>query len=226
MEDNIINTLFKSLETFIQKNELEKAKNLLIENKTKFDHEVYLYNLGVVHAKMEDLPLARFYMEQSLKEGFSSLESVKNLKHIKEKLEVVALEEPKSFFDYTSYFSHQAPSSLYVSISLGLLLIILFYRKKFQTKLSLAFAILFALNPLGYKLLILDSYKESVILQARYVYSVPSKMLGPSHEIPSGIKLILGKKYKNWVRIEYPNELKGWISSDDLLTLKENNEFL
>lgn len=197
----------------------QKAIEYLRRNKERFDPALYHYNLGVNHARKNELALGRFHFEKAKAQGFYSPRLRDGLRHIKEVSGVSVLEEKGAAADYM--YDWALSSSMYTgfNISLILLIILLTQIKKIShwwLKILLA---LIALTPAGGQLYIKSLYSQAVILEKKAVLAGPSAIFEQSQELLPAMKVSLSKDYNGWRYVVSPSSHAGWIRSGKLKEL-------
>lgn len=182
------------------------------------DTGLWHYNMGTVHAEMNNWPMARYHFLLADEAGFSSKELRQNQEMAESKLEVPRLEQPLATSDYlvkTAMVANQGPL-----MTLGLIFLIIglwLLKKKPRFKSAVVFVIAVA-TPLLIDLWI-DAWPKKIVTVTKAVYEGPSALFEIRGEIPAGV-LVLTNTKGEWEEIIFPSRFSGWIKSDGLKRLE------
>ncbi len=193
----------------------DQAKDVLIENKVKFQKGLFHYNLGTVLYKQEQFAAARYHFEKALLNGFYQNESIHNLFVVKKKIQAETYEKPVTYEGhfYLSVLSY--PTSFFVSLTL-LFILATVLAKKHISRYVLVFLLFISLFPIGIKSYTDTFHHKAVTLSEISVYEGPSGIFSESSSLPAGIKVILGKQKDGWIYIKYPLQFSGWVKREKL----------
>lgn len=217
MEDTTIKDILKTVEDLHRQNDYSGAKKLLEGHKSELDPGVWHFNLGVLNAKLDQWPLARFHFLMAEKNGYSGNEILRNQKIVEEKLEIQKLEKPLSTADYLRKGALIGSEGIFLSVSfIFLILGIISLWKKSGAKVFVMFASL-AILTTGLNFWIL-SWNRSVVINPAPVFEGPSVIFQSRGEIPPGVMIITSKQGE-WEKIVFPSRFDGWIKAADLKEL-------
>lgn len=205
-----------ALETFknYYKNEnYQEALDFLRKNNI-FSNDIQLYNLGLLNFKTQNYSQAKLLLERAKNNGFDSPEVSKLLADSNSSLGIVEAQSANTLKDSLIYNTQRVNVDLLMVSSLIAVLILVINLKRISALfLRIALLIIFIL-PLAWSVVYKLSYNSYIALEDRQVRAGPSRMFDDSFVMPTGIKYIISKKYKNWGYITYPDKYSGWVILD------------
>ncbi len=213
-----MNELLKSLETLYLDGKYEQAQNLLLKNKIEFNEGLFHYNLGTLLAKTGKVAAGRYHFEKAKKDGYVDTKNHNNLEFVKNQLQVNDISSSEEFSDQFIDSALALPVSIYISMTLILLIIfslVIRFKVVMNKYLRLIFFVL-AFSPLAFNQFYLGQKNQAVSLTELKLYEGPSKVYEEKGAVPAGAKLILGRIEKGWVFIERPLDLSGWVKLENL----------
>ncbi len=191
-------------------NELDKAISLIQDNKVIFDSATYHQFLGTSLAKKGDFALARLELEKAKLHGNFDSKINNNIEYIREKLNLVELEETQGFFESLKFSVLNLDGQWLLSISLvTLITIMIFYRR--LNKYLTAAVILFTLIFISLNFINFNQQVYCIALSEKKIFEGPSEIFAEANLIPSGTKYYLGERSGDFVFLEFPSKLQGWI---------------
>lgn len=214
LEDTSIKDLTDTLHSYYSKSQYKEAIEFLKKNSDSINPEIYHYNVGVFYAKSNNWVSARLHFEKAGKEGFLGYELENNLKVTKQNLGINSIESSSSF--QISEALYQAPTQLFVVITLIALITAFATMMKIKKTWLRVIIICFCFSPLAIKSIYLGQ-KSYIVTSDALVYDGPSKNIFEEiQNIPQGIKIRASKKKKDWFFIRYPESFSGWINASSL----------
>lgn len=211
--------LEKEYKNLFESGDYQGAIRLLRANKESFDSALYHYNLGINHARLEQLPLARYHFEKARDNGLYSPELRESLQQVKKLTGAQVMEKKSDLTDYL--YDWTLSSSLYTGFNISLILgIVLMTQLKkiprFWIKLLLA---LIVLTPLAVQVYYKKNYSQAIVMQTKAVLAGPSEIFEQTQELTPGIKISVSENFNGWRRIVAPASHKGWIRAGKLKEL-------
>lgn len=218
MEDTTIEDVLKTVEALHNQKDYEGALRVLKDHQETISSALWHYNMGVIQAKLNHLPEARYHLLMAEKSGLASKELYQNQDLIETKLEIPRLEKALSATDYVIKGSLVASQGIFTF--LGLLFIIagiLSLRKKlgltvFFSSIGTAIVLL-AIN------FWVHSWDQVIVLENSPLREGPSAIFEAREELPAGVKIIV-KREGEWLKVVYPSRFEGWIKDQGLKELK------
>lgn len=211
MENSNTTEMMKSLEASYLKKDYKAAIDSLIANKELLQSGIFHYNLGTLYAKSGNFPAARYQFEKSIEEGFQRKEVYKNLDFVIQKQNLDDLSASNSFVDKTIALQYRWSNSLFISISLCLVIFALLKMKKNGLKTIAPYLfLLLAILPLAWNWGVLKQSKMGIVLIKTEVREGPSKIFEVNKDLEPGMQIVLGEIQNNWVHIIRPEHLAGW----------------
>lgn len=205
---------FKEFNQLYRESQFDEALGWLQKNKEEMDSFVYRYNLGVVYAKKQDLPRARFSFEKAKSEIFFDSSLNHNLSSVVQKMGLTAIENPGRWQDYPYYLNTLVPQSFVWVVAFVLASIFLVIARK-ASKLRLIIGSFVILSFGGAKFLIDSIYPQYIFIEEVKMYEGPSALFDTGRTIPAGAKVMAFKKDESWAKIVYPEGFVSWIMIDD-----------
>jgi tetratricopeptide (TPR) repeat protein len=218
MPEHITTPTAKSLEDTYLGGQYDQAIRMLLEAKDQYPRGQFHYNLGTMHAKQGDLPVARFHLEKSIRLGFTNPHSWHNLEHVREKLEVDDLSTSEGMVDKGMEHLLALSGSGMWCISLVLMVVAVYVAKKkwVEGRARLVLLAVLALAPgLGSELA-LRPMRMGVALKDAQVHEGPSAIYQSKTELKAGSKFIIGQVKDGWSFIARPISISGWVNNQDL----------
>lgn len=195
------------------------------------EHENLYYNLGNSAYKLNQIGLSIWAYEKALKLKPGDKDIKHNLQLANLKIKDRVVESPKFFIvEWFSSLSLVLSSNKWAMVSLlslffGIvaLLVYLFSSKLLFRKSGFYKFILFILvailSLIFAKLTSKQAPKAIVFAYSVTAKSAPSQASNDLFIIHEGIKVSIVDEDENWMQIELPNEMKGWIKKSDLKLL-------
>lgn len=218
MKNNNISDLEKSLESLYLKKDYVQNIELLLKNSEHFGPGQFHYNLGTLHAKLQNFAAARFNLEKAYKLGQIDTKNINNLDYVREQLVVSDVSNSNNRIDNGMNIMVGISPDLYLFCTLLLLLCVsCFWLKKKLTSLStLAVCISLSLIPFLGSKFYFSNFNYAVNLKQIQVYEGPSKVYEKKMEIDAGSKFLITGPTNGWYFIEKPISLSGWIEKKDI----------
>ena len=206
------------METLYTQGDFEGAKELLLSRKGEFSEGLFHYNLGTLYAQQGNFALGRYHLEKALAKNFANKMLFNNLGTVKEELNVLDLGHSENLSEKMIDASLSLPPGLWLTLTLSLLLGLIFALKK---KMIHGFILpgiflLLAGAPFLYSQIYLDKVRYAVVLHDAEIYEGPSRIYSSAGSIKAGSKIIVGKSNNNQYFIAYPQVFSGWIHRDHL----------
>jgi hypothetical protein len=215
MADNNINNSLKKLEELYLNKEFAGLRDELMKIKKDISPGLFHYNLGTAFAKDGMFAAARYNFEKAKKEGLNNLALSKNLELTVEQIDGrPELSFSEDLFD----FSVGASSSLFLTMTLVLVLFSVLL-KKFKVISRVVFVVLLIVSSSPYLIktkYLNEKFHVGVNLKDLKIYEGPSAIYDILKVVPPGQKVIVGKKFEDWIMIESPMEHAGWVKRNDL----------
>lgn len=205
--------LLKSLETHFVEGQYEKAIEVLEGMRGELSLGQYHYNMGSLHAQLEQLGPARYHLEQALSSGFVNTAVHNNLEYVSSMLSVKDLGSSPYFIDQLFSWLLSAPDGAYLSLSLFfLILFVLSFMLRLLRRGWLRWTF-FALCiiPFSANQIYLKHLQTAVSLEDIPVRVGPSEIYEQVYLLPEGAKVLLGEEKEGWSLIQRPKELAGWV---------------
>lgn len=198
------------------------AKDYLLNNNQAFEYGIWHYNLGTVELKLNQFAQARYHFELAHKSGFSSSALLNNLTFSKNALGVDDISQSTIRSEKIINFMTEIPSAAYISFSLILAILVIYFVKVGYVikKSSIIILILLCLLPLGISKFYVSKLIEGVALTDIPMYEGPSKVFNEKGSLRAGSKVIIGDTKGNWLYVEYPLSVTGWIEKENFGFLK------
>lgn len=208
----------ESFEILYNKKDYKKAIEVLLKTNKANDSGIYHYNLGTAYAQLNEFPIARFHFEKSFKAGFSKSELENNLKLVKNNLQVEEIENSNDIIDFVNNFGVDLPPFAFLTLIFLIILasVKFIFVNKILSKFRFCIALIFLLILFGVKFFYINTLKVAIVFQESIVTSGPSKIFEEKNRIKAGTKIILDKEDKDWVHVQNPRSLSGWIKKDNL----------
>lgn len=218
MEDTIIANILKTVQELYDKNDFVGAMEILEKHKSSVSAGVWHYNVGTIHGKLENWPMARFHLLMSELSGYTSPELSKNIEIIEQKLQVNRYEKPISIQDNLIKIGLFAGEGILTIISMILILVgVSIFKKSKNIRslllISLASATLVIIN------IWIGSWQRYMVIEKKPIYDGPSVIFETNNELQHGVMLITQKK-ENWLKVIYPSRFAGWIKEEGLKELR------
>ncbi len=214
-EDTTISQSNQSLNKLYTEGNFEDVFSKLETSKGSSE---YHYNLGTVYAKNSELVKARKHLELAYKDGYAPTQTLNNLNYVKQKLGVVNIEEPLSIEENILVFSESIPDFAIISFPLIVLILNIYFIKQLSKYIIVLLLVICTL-PYGLKTFE-SSVSRSLSSKDLKVHEGPSEIFESLKEAPAGVKLYIKKIHDGWALISYPQDLRGWVREEDLLTLE------
>ncbi len=218
VEDTTIKDVLKTFEDFYLKKDYQKALEVLRNHAQDISPAVWHYNMGTVHAEMQDWALARFHLLMAESQGLHSKSLQQNQILVEEKLDAQRLEKPLGAEDYFHRIGLVISDGILTSFSLLFLVIGLWiFKKKPQIKLMVIFLCLILL-PLAFNWWI-KSWPKAIVTETQTIHEGPSSIFSSTGELPLGV-FVITQDQGDWKKIIYPSRFEGWIRSKGLQVLE------
>lgn len=217
MADSNTSKPFKSLQELYASKQYGPFIDKLLDTKQAFSEGTYHYNLGTAYLKKEQFASARYHFEKALKKDPLSPGIHRNLDMTVNQLDVGSFEQSRYFTDNALSQMLQLPQELSLTISLLLAIFFLgpFRFNKIKKGLFIT-GLVISLCPFFLSLFIQKNYQRAVLLESASSYEGPSRSFEVSSDIPPGVSVVIKKNNKNWLYIESPTHLSGWIDRKKL----------
>lgn len=206
--------ILKSLKGHYARGEMEQAQKVLLANKQQLADPLFHYNLGTVLVKDAKDAAGRYHLELARKKGFIGPELENNLSVVKEKLDLVQLEEGYGY--QYQVLETLAGHSFEMLSSFGLFLILLvltLYKLKKVSKYLVSSCLVLGVLWIGAIWMVQQSYKFGIGLEPLGVREGPSEIFTKSKDLPQGAKFIVGRFSDGWFYIKAPREFSGWVQA-------------
>ncbi len=214
---NKSNTIAKSLENFYLNRSFEDASKLLLKHKDSYSKGQFHFNFGTLQLKLNNLPAAKFHLNKAISNGNYNSKTINNLKYVNSKLNLSDINNSTNFYDNSIHYLLQTPTSLYLSITLGLILLsMILLKKKIVGTLVFISIFLVALIPYTFSKTYLKKIHVAISLENANLHEGPSKIYSKVSSIPAGTKIIINKTHNSWVYILRPLPFNGWIKRDKI----------
>lgn len=218
MQDSNTEELLKSLEAQVQSGEFSAATELLLQNRESLSPYLFHYNLGTVHVKSKHYAIGRFHLEKALRESPFSAEARNNLDFVKTKIEASEPSSDPYSFSHLVETAHLVPMEFYL-VYLSILFLFLarsLSRRGFK-KWVMPIIFFFILNlPVIFYFFCARNLDPAIALKEAIVREGASEVYEKSFSVKEGSKLFIGKRDGKWLYIEYPKNIAGWVSTDDV----------
>jgi hypothetical protein len=218
LEDTTIEDILKTVVNLHDHKDYRKAIQVLEKDQSNLNPAIRHFNLGILHGKIEEWPLARFYFMLAEIEGYSSKELSINQKLVESKLSILRYEKPLSTQDYIMRGCIDASHGMIAMFSLLFVLVgIISAFKKMSLKLTFAslltsfFLILFNFW--------VQSWDLGIVTSPQLIHEGPSTLFETQNEVPAGLMLVT-TKHGEWLEIIYPSRFEGWIKDINVKELK------
>ncbi len=210
MSDTSTVNPLKELEDLYKNKDYEGYKNLLIKNKKLFIDAQYFYNLGTAYLKLENIGAARLNLEKSYQLGQQDILVTNNINYIKSHYDL----RPEEFNFIAK--AMDIPSIYFTSLSLVLVVIVLFLNLKTKIHKGIVFGLfILSLSPLIFNNAYLHTnYRNAVVMKNADVYEGPSGIFEHNQSVKEGLRIVTSKKNDNWYFIYWPLSAKGWVKSE------------
>jgi hypothetical protein len=217
-EDTTIKDILKTFEDYYVKRDYTKALETLQIHAHDLPLGVLHYNMGTVHAKMENWSSARYHFLMATESGLSLPELKQSREVVESKLEIGKLEKPINTSDYLIQASLVANGGILSSVSLMFLLMGLVFLRKSASLIKVLIWTFVVIIPVGLNFWI-NSWSRSISIGPLIISEGPSKIFNSSGELPPGI-LVLTTGEGEWRKIAYPSRFKGWVKVSGLKQLE------
>lgn len=196
----------------------EEAKSYLEKNSQLFSKGAYYYNLGTVRLKLNEYPLARYDFELAKKYGFHNSALSNNLAYTEKMLALDDLSESTVVQEKVVNTLTNIPNSGYVTLTLSLVLIVMLMIRlgHITKKLTIIVSLLLCLVPIAVGKIYVENLTTAVALDNVKLYEGPSKIFNEKGEVKAGSKIVIGETKENWLLIQYPMSLTGWVHKEKL----------
>jgi len=214
---NINNTL-KPLEALYLKGDYDVAIELQKKNGENFSLGQLYYNLGTLNLKKGDAAAGRYYLELAKKHNFNSSMVTHNLSVAKKTLEVKEIGLEENLYNKSINFILETPGASYLTLTLFMTLVTLFFWRVGFVKKRLIIVILFVISafPICFNHFYLSKIKFAVSLDVMEIYEGPSGIFSKIGSVRPGEKILVGEESNDWVYISYPKSLNGWVNKGKL----------
>lgn len=217
MSNTNINNTLKPLESLYLKGDYNSAIELQKKIGENFSLGHLYYNLGALNLKKGDMAAGRYYLELAKKHNFNSSMVSHNLAIAKKTLEVKEIGLEESLFSNSINVVLQTPGSTYLTLTLIMTLITLFFwRTRFLKKWLLITFIIISAVPFSFYKFYLSNIRFAVSLDVVEIYEGPSGIFSKIGSVRPGEKILIGEESNDWVYISYPKSLNGWVNKSKL----------
>lgn len=218
LEDTTIEDVLKTFGGLYQREDFQGALDALKSHETALPSGLWHYNMGLVKARLDRLPEARYHLLMAQKQEFRPGETATNLAVVEGKLAAVKLEQPLELWDHVVRSALWAQQGFFTFLGLVVLLAALWdlrQRRRFQRGILYAglIAVPLLLNAW------VGSWQKSVVTEQREVREGPSVIFRARTELPPGV-LVVTRKKEDWREVLYPSRFAGWINDKGLLDLE------
>ncbi len=210
--------MLKTFEAYYQKNDFNNALKVLKDHPGEVPQNVWHYNLGLVYAKLENFPLARYHFLIAGKSGLQSTSLRDNEKLVVEKLDLSTVEKPLNASDYVYKSVTFLSQGELTSISLMILFVGLLSLRKKRNPVRLAMLVIAMAVPLTLGLLV-KQWPEAIVVKDDRVAEGPSAIFAALTDIPAGLKIVT-RGEGEWREILYPSRFRGWIRKNSIKELE------
>ncbi len=201
----------KTFKNLFESNELDKAKEYLIDYQDAFEENVYSYNRGVIEFNLANFPESKLYLEKAIKSGLDS-KAVKDLiSQVDQNLGIKRAQESITITDHLIEKTELISIDITLIMSAALLLGGLISLKKIYGVSLKIMTLLLTTIPFAWSLYYMNYYSTFIATEDREMREGPSKIFEDTFNMPEGIKYIISKRYKNWGYVTYPSKYSGWL---------------
>jgi hypothetical protein len=218
LEDTTIEDVLKTFQDFYVKKDYDNALLTLQKEGGQLPPGLLHYNLGTVHAKKGDFPLARYHLLQAERAGFSGSNLYQNLNLVENELEAGKLEEPISATDHFVRVANFVSYGILTSLSLLVLIFGLLILKRHRSWIRVIIFLVLFFIPLSMNWWI-NSWPRAVNMEEQEILEGPSAIFSPVGVLPAGV-LIIAEDKGAWSKIIYPTRYNGWTKSKRLKKLE------
>lgn len=209
----------KSLAEKTQSGQFEEALSGLEQLSSSLGEANYFFQKGGIYLQMEELGLARYYLESARLAGHFSSELGHNLNFILSQTGHLTGElsrSPASIDRFLSLLS-AIPNDAFFIFSLFLALIAAFVhlKKGFAGSKSYFFAGLIIAAPL-LGVFVKKMNPTAIIVKESVTREGPSSIYAESGRISSGVKVVIGRRYNGKTFIKRPARVSGWVIDEAL----------
>lgn len=212
------NTNLSTFEELYANGKFEEAKSYLEKNSQLFSKGSYHYNLGTVRLKLNEYALARYDFELAKKYGFHNSALSNNLSYTEKMLALDDLSESTITQEKVVNTLTNIPGTGYVTLTLAFFLaVMLMIRLGHMTKrLTIVLSLVLCLVPVAVGKFYVENLTTAVALDNVKLYEGPSKIFSEKGELKAGSKIVIGEVKDNWLLIQYPMSLTGWVQKEKL----------
>lgn len=206
------------LESLYLKGDYAAAIEMQKKNGEVFSPGQLYYNLGTLNLKKGDAAAGRYYLELAKKHNFNSSMVEHNLSIAKKTLEVKEIGLEENFYNNGLNFILVTPGVTYLTITLFMALITLFFWRVGFVKNRLVILVLFIFSafPFCFSQFYLSKIKFAVSLDVVEIYEGPSGIFSKIGSVRPGEKILIGEESNDWVYISFPKGLNGWVNKNKL----------
>ena len=226
MADTNTTEFLKSLEAkYLDGHYQQVLESFYAKGPGLLDDGFLYYNLGSLHAQLENWSAGRYYLEKAIIHGDFSNQTQNNLAFVRENLQVFDLTSSERLSDRLMDFFLTTPFNAFLTFSLVILFIymvvLLWKELKFLSFKSLLVFLVAGL-PLG-AAIYAQKFELAVNVEAIALRQGPSDIYEVEADLQAGSKVIVGEHYNNWVMIVRPQELTGWVKKSELNFLRSGD---
>lgn len=204
----------EEFKNFYLESKFDEALEWLKNHKQEMSSEVFHYNYGTTLLKKGEFPAARYHFEIAKKMGLNNSELKANLEN--SKIPVKNYENSENFFEGLTFYSTEiSPDVFFLASSVLFFVGVLVYKFIRSKVLAIVLAV-FAFSLVSFKTFYVDKKMTGVLLKETSLREGPSEVFSSSNNLPAGVKVILEKKYQDWVFIIYPQKMTGWVNAQDV----------
>jgi len=218
LEDTTIEDMLKTVENSFAQKDYPGTLKILEANKSQMSTGLWHYNMGTVHAKMENYPLARFHFLKAEAEGFNSKEVLTNRELVERKLDIERSESSISTSDYLVKGGMTAAQGILGMVSLFLIIAAIFSLWKRNSLKIFGVILLPALILVGLNIWI-KNWNRQIVMTPQPIFEGPSAIFEARNEVPPGVMLVVVEK-DGWLQIIYPSRYQGWVKPEGMKELK------
>lgn len=195
-------------QSLIEQKEFSKAKNILLSDK-EISKPLKAYNLGYIEYIQGNYVDARILLESAKSEGLYSVELIKALDEVKQKLQIVGIEDQSSAFEKAIIESLSYSEDLIFSLIsvFGLIAAVCFY---FSRKIIAIIPLAISLVIISYYLIIYNQYQLSFAVNEANIHEGPSRIFEQTQRTLRGMRIVVDKVEGDWSHIKYPEQYSGW----------------
>lgn len=218
MEDTTIEDMLKTIENSFAQKDYPETLKILEANKSQMPPGLWHYNMGTVHGKLGNYPLARFHFLKAESEGFNSKEVMTNRELVEKKLDIERSESSVSTSDYLVRGGMTAAQGILSMFSLFLIIAAIFTLWKRNSLKIFSSVLLPALILIGLNIWI-KNWNRQIVITPQPIFEGPSAIFEARNEIPSGVMVVVVEK-DGWLQIIYPSRYQGWVKPEGMKELR------